>query len=199
MLGTDPSAGLDDEETTRIFIGSSYRYDVKFNPSIIVRNTGSRYSPISFNQDYLGTINRKEILTDAYGNQTQIYTPAYFTRVGAFDQTIEVKVIAESEIDREEIADIVQIVLMGSRRQDLQNAGVFVKTLATSGETEVPYANDYLYMTSVNLEIRTEWRIHVPISDVCERIGLCLTFKTLDGEASDALAVNMQLTHEDLI
>src|SRR5271169_3300510 len=36
-LGLSPSAGLDDAETTRIFIGSSYRYDIKFNPSIIVR------------------------------------------------------------------------------------------------------------------------------------------------------------------
>ena len=186
-LGMDPSVGLNDEETTRIFIGSSYRYDIKFNPSIIVRNTGSRYAPISFNQDYLGVVNKVQILTDAYGHQSQIYAPAYYLRVGAWDQTMEVKIIAESEIDREEIADIVQVVLMGSRRQDLQNAGVFIKTLSTSGETETPYANDYLYTVSINLDIRTEWRIHTPISDICERIGLCLSFGTLGGEISDAL------------
>jgi len=52
-LGLSPGAGLDDEETTRIFIGSTYRYDIKFNPSIIVKNTGSKYNPISFNQNLL--------------------------------------------------------------------------------------------------------------------------------------------------
>jgi len=199
VLGLSPEAGLDDEEMTRIFIGSSYRYDIKFNPSIIVRNTGSRYAPISFNQDYLSTINRIEVLTDAYGNRTQIYTPAYHVRVGAWDQTLEVKIIAESEMDREEIADICQVVLMGSRRQDLQNAGVFVKTMSTSGETETPYANDFLYMVAITLDIRTEWRIHIPISNTCEKIGLCVAFGTLGGPISDALSINQSLTQADLL
>src|SRR3990167_5428361 len=61
-LGLDPAAGLDDNETTRIFIGSSYRYDVKFNPSIIVRNTGVSYKPISFNQNWLSTTIKKELV-----------------------------------------------------------------------------------------------------------------------------------------
>lgn len=199
LLGTDSFAGLDDDETTRIFIGSSYRYDIKFNPSIVVRNTGSRYVPVSFNQDFLGVVNRIELLIDGYGNQTKIRVPAYHTRVGAWDQTIEVKIIAENEIDREEIADIVQVALMGSRRQELQNAGVFVKSLSTSGETETPYANDFLYMVSVNLEIRTEWKISIPISNLCEKIGICLSFGTLGGAQSDALSVNEQITLVDLL
>jgi hypothetical protein len=198
-LGLDPSAGINDEETTRIFIGSSYRYDIKFNPSVIVRNTGSRYIPISFTQDYLGVINRVELLTDGYGNQTKIRVPAYSVRVGAWDQTYEVKIIAENEPDREELTDIIQVALMGSRRRDLQNMGVFIKGMSTSGEAEQTYANDQLYIVSVSLDVRTEWRIHIPITDVCERIALCLSFKTLDGEQSDALSVNEILTHADLL
>jgi hypothetical protein len=198
-LGLDPSAGLDDEETTRIFIGGTYRYDTKFNPSIIVKNTGSRYSPIAFNQNVLGTIYREEVLTDGYGNRTTLTVPAYNTIVGAWDQTFEVKIITENEIDREEISDIVQVTLMGTRRLEIQNAGVFIKSLSTSGETEQQYANDYIYSISINLDVRTEWRVHIPISDVCERIAVCLTFKTLDGQASDALSVNEYITHADLI
>jgi hypothetical protein len=194
-LGLSPEAGLDDNETTRIFIGSSYRYDVKFNPSIVVKNTGSRYVPISFNQDYLGVINRVEALQDGYGNVTTIKVPAYSVRVGAWDQTYEVKIIAENEVDREEIADIVQVTLMGSRRQMLHDAGVFVRGMSTAGEAEVPYSNDFLYTVSVNLDIR----VHIPISNLCEKIGLCLAFKTIDGEQSDALAVNDVITHVDLL
>lgn len=198
-LGLDPAAGLDDEETTRIFIGSTFRYDVKFNPSIIVKNTGSRYIPISFNQNLLGVINRKEIITDGYGNSSTIYTPAYHTLVGAWDQTFEVKIIAENEMDREEIADIVQVTLMGTRRMDLQRAGLFIKTISTGGEIEEKYSNDYLYMVSVNVDARSEWKVHIPISDIIERIGVCLTFRTIGGPIADALTVNEQITLADTI
>lgn len=198
-LGLDPDAGLDDNECTRIFIGSSYRYDVKFNPSIIVRSTGSRYDPISFNQNWTTVTNRKELLVDGYGNQTEIITPAYYNLVGALAQTFEVKVIAESEADREEIADIVQVALIGTRRLELQEAGVFIKTLSTSGETETQYANDVLYMVSINLETRTEWRVRIPISDTCERIGLCLTFRTINGDASENLSINQVFSTADLL
>ena len=198
-LGLSSAAGLDNTETTRIYIGPSYRQDVKFNPSLIIRNTGSRYVPVSFNQDMLSVQNRVELLTDEYGNQTQLYAPAYHLRVGAYDQNIECKIIAESQVDREEIADICQTVLMSTRRLDLQNAGLFIKTLSTGGEQEQPYANDYLYSVAINLECRTEFRIKIPISSLCERIGLCLAFGTIDGEISDALSVNEQLNQENIL
>jgi len=198
-LGLDSSAGLDDDETTRIFIGSTFRYDVKFNPSIIVKNTGSRYVPISFNQNLLGIINRKEIITDGYGNSSTIFTPAYHTIVGAWDQTFEVKVIAENEIDREEIADIVQVTLMGTRRMDLQRAGLFIKSISTSGESEEKYSNDYLYMVSINVDARSEWKVHIPISSTIERIGVCLAFRTTEGRIADALTINEQITLADTI
>lgn len=198
-LGLEPDAGLDDTETTRIFIGSTYRYDVKFNPSIIVKNTGSRYVPISFNQNLLGVINRKEIITDGYGNSATIYTPAYHTIVGAWDQTFEIKIVAENEMDREEIADIVQVTLMGTRRMDLQRSGLFIKSISTSGEVEEKYANDYLYMMSVNVDARSEWKVHIPISDTLERIGVCLVFKTIEDETVDALTINEQITLVDTI
>jgi len=198
-LNLDPEAGLDDEETTRIFIGSTYRYDIKFNPSIIVKSTGSKYVPISFNQNLLGTINRKEIITDGYGNSSTTYTPVYKTLVGAWDQTFEIKIIAENEMDREEIADIVQVTLMGTRRLDLQRAGLFIRSMTTSGEVEEKYSNDYIYMISINLDARSEWKVHIPVSNVMERIGVCMTFNTIDGVASDSLAINEQITMADTI
>jgi hypothetical protein len=197
-LGLDPDAGLDDTETTRIFIGSTYRYDVKFNPSIIVKNTGSRYVPISFNQNLLNYIYRKELLIDGYGNTTTIRTPYAKTIVGAWDQTFEVKVIAESEVDREEIADIVQVTLMGSRRLELQRAGLFIRSMSTSGETEEPYANDFIYMVSINLDVRSEWKIHIPISDFCERISLYMGLDreepAVDDTPATQISVNEQIT-----
>lgn len=175
-LGLDPAAGLDDEETTRIFIGGTYRYDIKYNPSIWVKNTGTRYIPISFNQDLLNIIYTNERVVDGYGNETIIRTPKFHTLVGAWDQTFEIKVVTEDEVDREEIADIIMVSLQGSRRLEMQRDGVFIRSMSTGGETEQTYSNDHLYMISINLDIRSEWKIHIPINDVCERIALCITF-----------------------
>ena len=197
-LGLSPSAGLDDEETTRIYIGSSYRYDAKFNPSIIVKNTGVRYKAVSFNQDWLGTTYRKELIVDGYGNQNTIIVPEAHTLVGAWDQTFEVKIIAETELDREEISDIVMVSLIGSRRKELEQAGIFIKSLSSGGEIEQPYANDYLYTVSITLDIRSEWKILIPISDICERIVMCVDFNVLDTDTpADGLTINQQLTLVD--
>lgn len=199
-LGLEPDAGLDDEETTRIFIGTAYRYDIKFNPSIIIRSTGTRYVPISFNQNRLNTLYRKELILDGYGNQAIVNTPYAYTLVGAWDQTFEVKVIAENEMDREEITDIVTSALMMTRRIDLEKAGLHIRTLSTSAESETQYANDFLYSISVNLEARSEFKVSIPINDVCERIGICLTFKTIpDGFIADGLTINQQITQADML
>lgn len=190
-LNLDPDAGLDDEETTRIFIGGTYRYDIKYNPSVWVKNTGTRYVPISFNQDLLSVIYANERVVDGYGNETIIRTPRHHTLVGAWDQTFEIKVVTEDEVDREEIADIIMVSLQGSRRLELQREGVFVRSMSTSGETEQPYSNDHLYMISINLEVRSEWKIHIPINNVCERIALCISFDKFD--STDAAADGLDI------
>lgn len=199
-LGLEPDAGLDDEETTRIFIGSSYRYDVKFNPAISVKNTGSKYVPISFNQNLLSIIHRLETITDGYGNSSYIYSPTYSTIMGAWDQTFEVKIVTENEVDREEISDIVQSTLIGTRRMALQRAGLFIRDLSTSGEVEEKYSNDYIYSISINLDCRSEWKVHIPLNNVVERIGLLVTFGDGRGNTpSDGLNINHIITSADII
>lgn len=192
--GLDPAVGIEDQEASRIFIGSTYRYDVKFYPAITVKNTGTRYIPISFNQDYLGVMYRPELLMDGYGNNTIITVPAYNTLVGAWDQTFEIKITTESEIDREELSDIVMPVLMSTRRLELQDAGLFIKNMSAGGETEEPYGNNYLYSNSITLETRSEFKIHIPISNVAERIGFLITFGNIKTqEFASPLDINFVL------
>lgn len=198
-LGLDPDAGLDDEETTRIFIGSTYRLDAKMNPSVIVKSTGGGYTPISFNQNIYGVINSLEKIIDSEGNVSIVRTPAYSTLAGAWDQKFEIKVITENEVDREEITDIINVSLMGTRRMELQDAGLFIKTLTFAGESEEDYANDKLYTSVITLDTRTEWKINIPISNIIERIGICLTFNTIGGVASDTLSVNETIELADSI
>jgi len=188
-LGLDPGAGLDDEETTRIFIGGNYRYDIKFNPSVWVKSLSTQYKPVSFNQNKFGVKYTDERVVDGYGNETIIRTPHSHVRVGAWDQTFEIKVITEDSVNREEITDIIMVSLQGSRRDELEREGVFIRSMSTGPETEQPYSNDHLYMISITLQVRTEWKIQIPISDVCERIGLCVSFDSFGSKdpAADAL------------
>jgi hypothetical protein len=200
QIDLDPEAGLEDDETTRIFIGSTFRYDVKYYPAISVKNTRTSYVPVAFNQNWLGVVYRKELLADGYGNNVTISTPAYSTLVGAWDQTFEIKITAESELDREELTDIVTTILIGPKRLELQDAGLFIKTLGTGGEQEEPYGNGYLYTTSITLDTRSEWKVHVPISNVMERIGLIVTFGNLEtGRMADALTINQVFSQADQI
>lgn len=180
----DPATGLIDNDTTRIFIGSTYRYDIVFRPALIVKLASSQYVPISFNQNMLGVVYRDEVIRDGYGNYTQIYTPAYNTLVGAWDQKIEVKIVSESEADREELTDIVQTVLMGPRRLELQNEGLFIRSISTSGEQEEQYANDYLYMATVDIDCRSEWKCYIPINNIVDKIMFCFDFGYTDASGN---------------
>lgn len=200
QLGLEPESGMDDEENTRIFIGSTFRNDVKFYPAISVKNTSTQYAPISFNQDAFGVMYRKEVLMDGYGNNTIISTPAYHVLVGAWDQTFELKVSAESNVDRDELVDVVNTVLMTEKRMELQEAGLFIKTLRTGGETEEPYGKNYIYSMAVTLETRSEFKAHIPISNLVERIGMCISFGNLDTEEfSDSLKINGVVAYSDLL
>ena len=44
-------AGLNDDVTTRLYIGEAYRYDINYYPAILVRTGGSKYVPISMGRE----------------------------------------------------------------------------------------------------------------------------------------------------
>ena len=125
---TDLPPDIRELRTTRIFIGDIYRYDKRYLPSITIRQTGGSYFPISFNQEET-TRFRVDLVVDGYGNRSLIKVPTHTVYAGAWDQTFEVKVAAESTQDREELADVVSSFLIGVARPSLQAAGLLVKTV----------------------------------------------------------------------
>jgi len=44
------------------------------------------------------------------------------------------------------------------------------------GESEEPYANDYIYKSGLNIALHTEWRREIPINEIVERIGVNFKF-----------------------
>jgi len=188
---------IQEERTTRIYIGDVYRYDKRFNPSITVRHSSGKYKPISINQNHT-TKYRLDLVIDGYGNRSYIRVPTHRVITGAWEQTFEVKITSESTQDREELTDIVTGYLQGVVRQELYEAGLFVRGVSMSSETEEDWANDKLYIQSISLETYSEWRRHLPINSVIETLNFCFNYGIL-GSGNFALDSIMVHTEDNTI
>lgn len=164
---------IDDSNlSTKILITDVFREDVNFYPVITVKHSGGNYMPISFNQNMYTVHYRVEIVRDAYGNQHEVVTPSHYVFDGAWEQTFEVKIVAQDPADREELADIVSVGLQHVARERLINAGLFIKKVNLGGEQEEERNNGYLYTYSFTLNTFSEWSRAIPIRDTIERINL---------------------------
>lgn len=174
-LGLSSDAGLPpDSSSTRIFIGTSYRYDATFLPAITVRSTSSNYHPISFNQNSGVVLYDWSRIIDGYGNETILKLPSAIQFVGAWDQVFEVKITSKSLEDCVTIADQAKMALQHTYRLDLQQNGLFIKRVSAGSETaENINNNDPLYHISLSVETYSEWHREIPMSNLVERINYC--------------------------
>lgn len=189
--GLDTNAGIENEDTTRIFIGSAYRYDISFLPAIVIRQTSTSYVPISFNQNKWVTEFAKQRIVDGYGNATIARLPSHYAYAGAWNQTFEIKVLSKSLEDTISIADIVMISLQATYRQVLQQNGLFIKNVSAGGESaEVIGANDPIFALSITANTRSEWRRHIPVSSLVDRIQFCFN---VDLTSADVPATDLDI------
>lgn len=173
---TDLPPDIQEKRTTRIFIGDVFRFDARYLPSITVRHSSAKYYPISFNQNFLNTKYRMDLVIDGYGNQSYIRTPTHSTVAGAWDQSFEVIISSEATPDREELSDIVSSFLIGVARQELYESGLFIKSVNLNSEREEDYGNDKIYIQSINVECFSEWRREIPVDSLTEMIDFCFNY-----------------------
>jgi hypothetical protein len=173
-------AGFADDDTTRVFIGEYYRFDVRYYPAVLVRSAGSRYVPVSMSQNLGAVVWSNTVFIDGYGNKTTIATPDHFKENGAWEGSISVDIETLSPRSRDELVELASILFMNNRRLQLQNAGVFVKGLSVSAPSEGEDRNDKLFKQTITYEIRSEWRRKVPINSVIDAINICIDFGNLE-------------------
>lgn len=166
---------VDDTTLTKIDITDAFKYEAVFLPTVVVRHTGGSYYPISFNQQGIPGVGgeiqyREEIIQDGYGNVYRTEIPDKYIFAGAWDLTYEVKIYAESTVDREELASIISIGLQHVHRYDLQQAGLLIKRLSFGSESEEDHDNGKYYTQSISVEAFGEWRREIPVGDLLERI-----------------------------
>jgi len=176
QTGLAIDAGINDDVTTRIFIGATYRYESNFLPAITVRQTSSQYHPISFNQNKLTMEFEKQRTEDGYGNIDFVRVPSHYQFVGAWDQSFEIKVTSNSQEDTAAIADVVLISIQSTYRDILERNGLFIKQVSAGGETSEQVGNnDPLFSVTISVNTFSDFRREIPISSLIERIQLCFS------------------------
>jgi len=176
-------AGIEDDTTTRVYIGEVYRNDVVFYPALIVRNTGSTYNPISFNRNRETVKYGTTFFVDGYGNKTVMTTPTHYVFAGAWDGSFAIDVYARGIRARDDLAELTSLIMAHLRHDEMLRSGLLIKGVSLSSSTETEdRGNEKLHKQTVNLQVRSEWRVEIPVESVVDAINICVDFGNLKEE-----------------
>lgn len=195
-----PDAGTNDDSTTRIYIGQESRMDVAFYPCVLVKHTSSSFVPISINEEKECIQYDYRLYVDGYGNSYNIQVPVGFIFAGAWDLGFSIEVQAEGPQDRATIVEAICMLFQSIVRDQLTQAGLFIKSVKTDGESSEVYQNDLIFKQTISLDCRGEYRRLVPISNIIEVIDVCIEFGNIEyNTPAPNLQINYQFTLEDYV
>jgi hypothetical protein len=191
-----PGAGLNDNLTTRVFIGENYRYEGIYYPAILVKSGGSRYVPISINRDQGSVQYENIIFEDGYGNQTNVSRPLSFVTAGAWEGSIIIDVMTRSLRSRDDLVELIGMCFTEVTFDTLYDIGLIIKPITISGVSETDDRNDKLFRQTLTLDIRTEWRREIPIGNIIDSILFTMTFQDLSKPNGSPVAANLTINTE---
>jgi hypothetical protein len=196
------TAGLADDLTTRLFIGESYRFDKIFYPAIIVRHGGSNYVPISLNRE-AGRVHWESInVADDLGNVKTFRTPKSFIFAGAWEGSITIDIYTRSLRARDDLVEMIALLFTDIEFDNLQFAGLAIKGVQAGAPSEGDDRNDKLFKQTITLNVRSEWRREIPVSNVVEIITMSIEFGRFDtpnAVAAQNLTINTEQSIVDLL
>jgi hypothetical protein len=196
-----PEAGLNDDLSTRVYIGEAYRFDIIYYPAILVRSGSWRHVPISLNRDQHRVDYETVRYVDGYGNEILVQNPSAYILSGAWEGSIVVDIYAQGLRERDDLVELVSILFMNLCWNEAFKSGVSIKPNVSIGApTEGEDKNDKLFKQSITIEMRTEWRQEIPVSNVLEIINFCVDFVGDIDAVSPSAAPNIQInTKVDLL
>lgn len=196
-------AGMQDNLTTRIFIGEAYRYDGIYYPAILIKNGGGRSVPISINREDSTVEWDVRAYDDGYGNLAFKKIPKYFMFSGAWEGSITIEVLTRSLRSRDDIIQEIMMCFTDITYKSLERAGVAIKPgQSWSAPTEQDDRNDKLFRQTITLEIRSEWLRKIPINNIIDVINFSLEFAYLDNPnapVAQNLTINTNISLLDIM
>jgi hypothetical protein len=201
-VGAHPELSNTVNLSTRVFIGENYRYDGIYYPAILVKSGGSKYVPISINREQ-GTVQYEDIIyEDGYGNQTTVSRPSKFVTAGIWEGSIIIDVFSRSLRSRDDLVELVGMCFTEIHFDSLYDVGIIVKPITIGSPTETDDRNDKLFKQSITLDIRTEWRREIPITNLIDAILFIVEFGDLDNPNAPIapnLTINTEVDVNDII
>ena len=177
----ETGAGLNDDITTRLFIGEAYRYDGIYYPALLIRAGGFRYVPISMSRNRSVVQYTATKFIDGYGNESVFSTPSSFCAAGAWEGQINIDVLTRGLRARDDLVELIMIIFAEIRWDELSNVGVSIKpNVSVGAASEGEDRNDKLIKQTVTLDIRTEWRREIPIENLLDIINICVDMGNLE-------------------
>ena len=170
-------AGTPDYDLTKIIIVDKYTEEAMFLPTVTTSFNSANTRWIQFSQSPFNTVLKYQcnldgsIKRDANGKPI----PSHFEYAGAYDSSISLLISANDTIEREELCNLIHVLLVENLRDAFYMRGIHIKSVSTGGQTETPYRNDYIYQVPVTVEIYTEWKRKVPVGDTILRLGYQMT------------------------
>jgi len=200
--GAHPELNPNPVLPTRLFIGENYRYDGIFYPAILVKSGGTKYVPISINRDQ-GLVKYDNVLyVDGYGNETIVRKPVAYLTSGAWEGSIIIDVMTRSLRARDDLVELVGMCFTEIHFDTLHDIGIVVKPISVGGTSESDDRNDKLFRQTLTLDIRTEWRREIPVSNTVDAILFTASFADLSKPGSPVAAnitVNTEVNTTDML
>jgi hypothetical protein len=190
------NGALDEGLPTRLFIGENYRYDGIYYPAVLIKSGGSKYVPISINREQEGVQYEDIIFEDGYGNQTVVHRPASFITAGVWEGSIIIDVMTRSLRSRDDITEAIAMCFTEVTFDTLYDVGLIIKPISIGAASEGDDKNDKLFRQTLTLDIRTEWRREIPVSNVIDAIFFTSTFEDLSRPGSPVPA-NLTVNTDD--
>jgi hypothetical protein len=117
------------------------------------------------------------VFEDGYGNIKTFMVPSYFIFAGAWEGSINIEIMAKDLRARDDLVDLVSLLFVDIAFNDLYKSGLIVKGVAAGAPSETDDRNDKIFRQTVTLQIRSEWRRHIPIKNVIEIVNTSVEFQ----------------------
>lgn len=171
-IAREDSAGPDFERT-QIVIVDRYTEEAMFLPTITTSFNSANTKWLQFSQSPFQTVLKPQMNSDGSIARDLLgkALPSHFEYTGAYDSSVSFLISASDTLEREELANLIHVLLAETLRDELYVRGIFVKNVNVGGPTEIEYREDYIYQVPVTAEIYSEWKRMIPVGETLESIG----------------------------
>tara|TARA_B100000745_G_scaffold300573_1_gene255444 strand:+ start:9789 stop:10874 length:1086 start_codon:yes stop_codon:yes gene_type:complete len=107
---------------------------------------------------------------------------------GQWDISISFDIMAQDKMQMEQIADYTVMEIWGRKKNLLEREGLVITDMSHGGEADEVYdetGDTPYYLASMDLQIRTDWAIHIPIPFEISAISFVDSVSTLNSSSDE--------------